>query len=266
MKQLTVLLLTGALLLTGCGSSGVSQEEYNKVVAERDALLKQVSESNNPTEKTIAEKEENEPVSKNETQNDNQKTENTEGTIPEDNSSGGVEILAEYTLTDNIGWYTRHFIVIKNNTGDTVDVSTSSLAFDKDGTLIGADDANFDALGAGCTSVIYEAFEVESEIDRYETELNFSKTKYYKSVIQDLSYTQNDVERGAIFQVTNNGEDAAKFVEGFALFFQNGELVEYDSTYFTDDDSEIKAGKTISKQITAYKDFDTIEFYLTGRK
>ena len=152
MKQLTVLLLTGALLLTGCGSSGVSQEEYNKVVAERDALLKQVSESNNPTEKTIAEKEENEPVSKNETQNDNQKTENTEGTIPEDNSSGGVEILAEYTLTDNIGWYTRHFIVIKNNTGDTVDVSTSSLAFDKDGTIIGADDANFDALGAGCTS------------------------------------------------------------------------------------------------------------------
>lgn len=39
MKQLTVLLLTGALLLTGCGSSGVSQEEYNKVVAERDALF-----------------------------------------------------------------------------------------------------------------------------------------------------------------------------------------------------------------------------------
>lgn len=265
MKKLTILLLTGALLLTGCGSSGVSREEYDKVVAERDALLKQVSESNNPTEKIITEKEDNESVPKNETQNDNQKTENPEDTVSQD-SSNGVEILAEYTLTDSIGWYTRHFIVIKNNTGDTVDVSTSSLAYDKDGTLVGADDGSFEALGAGCTSMMYEAFEVESEIDRYETELNFSKAKYYKSVIQDLSYTQNDVERGAVFQVTNNGEDAAKFVEGFALFFQNGELVEFDSIYFTDDDSEIKAGKTISKQITAYKDFDTIEFYLTGRK
>lgn len=178
----------------------------------------------------------------------------------------GVEVLAEYTLSDSIGWYTRHFIVLQNNTNETVEVSTSSLAYAEDGTMVGAANANFDALGAGCTSVIYEAFETNVKIASYETEVNTSPSEYYESVIQDLSYVQNDVEDGAVFQVTNNGADAANFVEGYALFFLGDELVGYESTYFTDDDSEVKPGKTISKQMTSYDDFDRIEFYLSGRK
>ena len=191
----------------------------------------------------------------------------TETPTKSDNSNNGeVEILAEYTLSDGIGWYTRHFIVIKNNTDKTVDVSTSSLAYDKEENLLGADEGSFDALGSGCTSVLYEAFKIEGEIDHYETELSFSKTKYYKSVIQDLSYEQNDIEKGAVFKVTNNGKESAEFVKGYALFFKDGEIVSYDDIYFTDDDNELKSGKTISKQITSYKDFDNIEFYLTGRR
>ncbi len=177
-----------------------------------------------------------------------------------------VEVLAEYTLPDGLGWYTRHFIVVKNNSSETVDISTSSLAYSEDGTMVSAADGSLEALGAGCTSVFYEAFETDADIDHYETTLNTSKSKYYKSVIQDLSYVQNDIDGGAIFQVTNNGNEAAEFVEGYALFFRDGELVEYSNTYFTDDDLEIKPGKTISKQFDSYENFDRIEFYLTGRK
>lgn len=65
---------------------------------------------------------------------------------------------------------------------------------------------------------------------------------------------------------TNNGEDAAEFVKGYALFFKDGELADYEDTYFTDDNSEIKPKDTISKQMTVYDEFDTIEFYLDGRK
>lgn len=65
---------------------------------------------------------------------------------------------------------------------------------------------------------------------------------------------------------TNNGEDAAVFVKGYALFFKDGKLVDYEDTYFTDDNSEIKPKDTISKQMTVYDEFDTIEFYLDGRK
>lgn len=215
------------------------------------------------TTSTIEESKENEKI---------ENTESSEAKAESNNKSDkdpvveDIEILAEYTLLDSIGWYTRHFIILKNNSEETVDISTSSLAYDVDGEVVGAANANFEALGAGCTSVLYEAFETDKEIDHYETKMNVSRSEYYESVIQNLSYVENDIEDGAVFQVTNNGEDVAEFVEGYALFFLNGELVSFESTYFVDDDSEIKSGNTISKQLMSYKDFNSIEFYMTGRK
>lgn len=123
-----------------------------------------------------------------------------------------IQILAEYTLPDSIGWYTRHFMVIKNTSNVTVDISTSSIAYAPDGTMVSAADASFIALGSGCTSVMYEAFETDKEIGRYSTKIKATESKYNKSVIQGLSNVKNDIAGGAIFQVTNNGKEPAKFV------------------------------------------------------
>lgn len=84
--------------------------------------------------------------------------EKTEDTNNEDNEAVGqegegskeetegeeanVEILAEYTLADGISWYTRHFIVVKNNSEETVEISTSSLAYGEDGSMVSAADAS----------------------------------------------------------------------------------------------------------------------------
>lgn len=248
MRKLLVALLCAGLL-AGCASGGVSQEQYESVIAERDELQAQLDALSGDVQETA-------PV---ESQSEQQQEESK--ALPED-----VEVIAEYTLSDGIGWYVRHFMIVKNNSGQTVDISTSSLAYSSDGTMVSAADASFDALGDGCTSIMYEAFETDSEIDHYETTMNVKESNYYESVIQDLSYVQNDIDGGSIFQVTNNGAEAAEFVEGYALFFLGEELVGYNSAYFTDDDSELKPGATISKQIDCYDDFDRIEFYLTGRR
>lgn len=211
--------------------------------------------------------------------NQEQKTEDTESDdelsqsewmeqqeeVSDEVSEDDIEVLAEYTLPDGIGWYSRHFMVIKNNSDVTVDVSTSSLAYSEDGTMVSASDASLDALGAGCTSILYEAFETEAQIKYYDTTINVQESEYYDSVIQDLSYVQNDIDGGAVFQVTNNGNAPAEFVEGYALYFLEDQLVDYQTTYFTNDNSEISPGETISEQLTAYEDFDRIEFYMTGR-
>lgn len=187
-------------------------------------------------------------------------------TVKERDYSDKVKILSEYTLPDEFGWYTEHFMVVKNMSDVTVDISTSSVAYASNGAMVAADEASEYAIGAGCTTIIYEAFKTSTEISYYKTEIKAKESEYYKSVIQDLSYTQNDIEEGVIFQVKNNGNYAAKFVEGYALFFLNGKLVGYDDVYFTDDESEIKPGATITKQLTSYKNFDKVEFYLTGRR
>lgn len=183
----------------------------------------------------------------------------------EDDLSQAVQVVKEYTFKDSIGWYTYHFYVIQNTSDKTVDISTSSVAYGTDGAVISSDDSDFYALGSGCTSIMYEAFETSADIDHYDTKWKVSKS-YYTSVIQDLSYVQNDVEDGAVFQVTNNGTEAAEFVEGYALFFSGDQLVGFNSTYFTNDNSEINPGETISEQFSEYDSFDRIEFYLDGRR
>lgn len=177
-----------------------------------------------------------------------------------------IEILAEYTLADGIGWYTYHFLVIKNNTNKTLNVKTSSKAYAEDGSILSVANSEFDALGSECTSVITEAFETSSEISSYDTKITTKTDGWYDSVIEDLSYTESIIKDGVIYEVTNNGDKAAEFVEGYVLFFNGNNLADWDYSYFTDDDYEIKPGDTISKQLSCYKAFDRVEFYLDGRR
>ena len=147
----------------------------------------------------------------------------------------------------------------------TLDVSTSTLAYGEDGGIVSEATGESLALGAGQTSLIEEAFETDKNISKYETELT-SEESLYDSVLENLEVKQNDIEDGAVFQVTNNGEESAEFVEGTALFFKDNKIVGHGWTYFTDDDSELKPGKTISEQMTNYEEFDSIKFFLNGRR
>lgn len=187
---------------------------------------------------------------------------NTElGTTGEDFSKD-VEVLSEYTLS-SYGTLCR-YMVVKNNSEKTLDITTSSLAYKEDGTMVSAANSELLALGAGCTSIVFESFETDETVSRFDTELKGVTNSNHKSVIQDLSYVQNDIADGAIFQITNNGDEDALFVEGYALFFSGDKLVDWNTMYFTDDNSELKSGETITEQMTTSKDFDRIEFYMTG--
>lgn len=185
--------------------------------------------------------------------------------VCESNSNEDIEVITEYIFSDEWSWYTYHFSVIKNNTDETLRVNSSSIAYDKKNKMVGAADATFNALGAGCVSVIYEAFDTDSKVQECDTEIASKKERSYDSVIQDLSYVQNDIEDGAIFQVVNTGDEPAKYVQGIVLFFLDGELVDFATQYFTDDEYEIKPGDVITEQVTTTKDFDEIEIYFQGR-
>lgn len=176
-----------------------------------------------------------------------------------------IEILSDAIYSSDYGWYTYHFMVIKNNGSEDVEVHSSELVYDESGELLGADDTSFDVLGPGAVSVIYSAFDIDGTADHFDTYITANKETYYRSVVENISYTKSDIAKGAVVFATNNGDFAAQFVEGIALFYKDGKIVDYDTTYFTDDDNEIKPGETIFKQIDTYSDFDTIEVYFTGR-
>lgn len=176
-----------------------------------------------------------------------------------------IEIIREYTYSDGF-WYTYHFVVVKNISNVPLSIDTSTLAYADDGSLISVGNGSVIIIEPNCTTIYYEAFETTKNIARYETTREIEQETYYKYGTKNLSYTQTKIENGEIIQVTNNGTEPIEFVEGYLLYFKNGNIVGWSSNFFTDNDYEIKPGKTISQQYSIYEDYDTTELYLTGRR
>lgn len=173
--------------------------------------------------------------------------------------------LVEYKYENSIG-DTLWFLVVTNNSEYDVGITANSTAYDQAGNAIGAADASIDVLGSGQTSICYFYFDSVKDIDYIQYQLFYQTDLYYDDVIHSLLVDTTINNNNVIVAVKNNGTVTAEFVEAYALFFdEQGKLVGYDSTYVTDNDSEIKSGATITRQLNIYSAFSTVEVYFTGR-
>lgn len=189
-----------------------------------------------------------------------------EKNITEKNISSDDLSITEYDYENTIG-STLHFLIIKNNSNKTVKINSNCTALDSSGETIGANSSELYALGAGCESILVDYFDNVSDIEKYEYTLNVKEDSVYDSVIQDIEVQTSVQEDKVIISCTNDGSEPAQFVEAYALFFSNGDVIDYGSTYFTDDDLELKSGATISEQIEVYgKKFDDVKIFIVGRR
>nr|MCR4746255.1 FxLYD domain-containing protein [Lachnospiraceae bacterium] len=174
--------------------------------------------------------------------------------------------IKEYAYEDSIG-STTYYLIIKNNSDETVKISGNATAYDSLENVIGAGDCSVDVLGPGEETIAYFFFDFVSGLDHIDYKLNYSESDYFEPVINELSMEQNINDNNVVVTVTNNGTEAAEFVEVYALFFdQHNNIVGTSSAYAIDDDSELKPGESISKQLDIYDSFDHVECYLTGRR
>ena len=121
-------------------------------------------------------------------------------------------------------------------------------------------------MGPEETTIGYFYFNDVSNVDKVEYKLQYSLESTYSPVIKNLDIQQTLNDKNVVVSVTNNGSNAAEFVEAHALFFDAGnKVIATDSTYVDDDDNEIKPGATISKQLDARNGYDHVEVYFTGR-
>lgn len=256
MKAKSVLIVIMLMfILCACGqTAGVSQTEYDRIVDERDeykalyeALLAETSGGEDQSGSVI----ESKPVEK-----DHEQAKDSEIK---------AEVTDEYYYIDSIG-SAHYFLIVKNMSSETIEVDINATAKDADGNLIGASQVSEEAIPSGYEMCIRCYFRDAKNAVNFDYTLDAKKDRYYEAVIQDLSIEESRTEKKVIVSCTNNGEYAAEFVEATALFFLNGELVRSDSTYITDDDSEIKPGKTIIQEMTAYSEYDDVKIYLSGRR
>lgn len=250
MKKVMVLLAMCCLVLGGC-SSGVSKEEYDKVVAERDQYKAQLESLNSQ-------------ATDSQTQESEKKGEQSPK-LSATELSNRISVK-EYSYTDSINtaWY---IMEVTNNSPVTVSIETNVTAKDAQGAIVGASSASEDAIEPGYSVVLTHMLD-NCEPASYEYALSAQEDKYYKPVMSDLSYEASDTGQKVIVTCTNNGKEDAEFVEGAILFFSGDKLVRHDRTYFVDNDSKLKAGNTIANEFNSYSEtgYDNYKIYFTGRK
>ena len=194
-----------------------------------------------------------------------------EETVDESEEASTVEVsdsdfdIKGYKYSTDYG-YTCYYLVIKNNSETSVGVEGNGTAKDKDGNTVSASSMSIDVIGPGETSIGYFYFDTEKKVKKVDYTLDYSTDIYYDPVLSDIAVEEAINDDNVIVTATNNGEEAAEYVEAYGLFLdKDGKVVGVDSVYLTDDDSELKPGKSISEQLSVYEDFDDVEVYLTGR-
>ncbi len=175
------------------------------------------------------------------------------------------EVLSSLNVTEySYPGYYYGYLVIENNSNFNIEVFADVKFYNKDNQLIGAKSSSQEAFEKGSKIVLY--FSCDEEYTRMEYELSVAEETYYDCVVSNLSYETVSAKEKEIVSVTNNGSKAAKFVKGYILFFKGDRVIGLAQAYFTDNDSEIKPGKTITREIDCYEDYDSVQFFLTGRR
>lgn len=261
MKKIIALVLVAVMAfgMAGCVkvTDGVPREQYEKVVAERDSLKAQLEAMTGQTVEVDDAPKETEA----EVEAETKKEEPKPGKFNEEDILSKLNVT-EYSYSNK--YWNYAFLEIENTSDFDISISADVKFYNEAGELVGAKSAKEDAVESGYPVLMY--FMPDEKFDRMEYELSVSEMKYYECVQSDLSYEAAEAKDKVILSVTNNGDEAARFVQAYALFFNGDQPVGFSQGYFTDDDIEIKPGKSISKEMDCREEFDSYKVYLTGRK
>lgn len=173
----------------------------------------------------------------------------------------------DYKLVKAYAWnsYGSYYegLVIENRSGETKVFDAQVMFYDAQNSLIGVGNYSTDVVGNGKRAIIICSN--EEPFHHLEYTITPNETRY--SEVQSFVNVQQKIKGGkVIIMATNNGDVAAEYVKYNCLFInKNKKVVDTDWGYITDDDSELKPGKTEYREESCSEPFQTVEIYYTGR-
>lgn len=174
-------------------------------------------------------------------------------------------IVSDYLYEDSFS--TVHFLEITNVSPYTVSITINDTAKNPVGAIIGAANDTESDIPAGCTVFASTYFSSVHGAASFDTSIQVKEDPYYIPVLQGIAFQTADLGDKVMVTATNLGDKAAEFPKATALFFKDGQVVDYGSDYLTDADSELKPGAVISGQINSYsKKYDSVKVHLTARR
>ena len=223
----------------------------------KDNSAIQIAQESDTTTASQTTEQETEEIT---TQDPNTESEVTASAFDEDAVLGMLE-TTEYAYHSDYSSYA--LLVIKNNSQYDLSLYGEMIFKDSDGALVGTVSSQTYAFEAGQETLM--EFYSSDDFASFEYSLSADEETYYAPILSSLEKEVSMTDSKAVLSVTNNADMPAQYVQFYALFFSGDDLVYYDWGYCTDDDSEIKPGKTNYAQARSYEDFDSVLVYLSGR-
>ena len=159
-----------------------------------------------------------------------------------------------------------YFLVVKNNSDETVEISISGTAKDADGKELGTGEACIDILGPGEETICELYLSEMTGVKTVECAYTYNSSDFFYPVLSDLDVKQTVNDENIVLDVTNNSEYIAQSVEAYVLYFDaDGNVISFEQAAISDGEGEVKPGKTVSGCLGYYKENDHAEVYLKGK-
>lgn len=189
------------------------------------------------------------------------------GDAQSSNSSFDANAVANAIAVEGEDYKTEdsNYLVLKltNKSEWDCNIELEIKLLDKKRNVLKTQNESIEAFAKG-TTIAYVT-NCKDAFRRYEYTIEVQYLSYYNCVDQNLKCEVSPDSGKAHISVTNNGEEAAQYVEYTALFYKDGELIYHDWGYANDDDNEIKPQKTVKAEALCEEDFDDVKVYLHGR-
>ena len=272
--RIIALLLSSVMILGGCGSSGgVSQEEYDALKAQLDAVQGAGDESVVETEAVV---ETPSPAEKKEGNSVTLKQDTAEAETPGEEVKE-VELLNSWYTTykrDGSNYTQINYVVEIKNPNETYDVIFPHIEFvakAADGSILASKDLTLNSIAAGDTILYGNNQQYDGELPETVEISVSSKEDYCKEHDPEKYVKQGDftfsnlTEQGErnkkiTGEITNNSDVGFNTVAVTVLYSKDGQYVGGNTGYVDD----VGAGETKVFEISGssyIEDYDSIYVY-----
>ena len=129
-------------------------------------------------------------------------------------------------------------VFVTNGNDVAVDMEIEVEFYDANGTIVGSDSEDLQAVGAKA-DVAVDMWSTPDSFDNYKIYVDVKQTTNY-SYFDKLKLTHNNNGNEIVAQVKNNSDDVIEYITVSVVYYQGNKVVGYDD----DIESDIKAGRS----------------------
>ena len=156
----------------------------------------------------------------------------------------------------------RTVLILNNESDYTLRINVDFKFYDNNGNLISAKNRSSNAVEKGQDTIMYVI--LDEDYDKLEYEISAEEDTYYKPIVKQLEYKSSKGKDKEVLTVTNNSDLTGQAIEGYAVFFNNNNVVCVDFEYYSDSNGVLKSKKSLTKEFNCDTSYDDVKFYFLG--